>query len=145
MKQANKLVRKDDRAGLIELGIAPERADELLKGDFMGRKGFPSYAIQNSNANMKRIKARIQELEAREDAEDREIEGNGYTYLEDTTENRVMFVFPGKPDEDTRKLLKRHGFKWSPKRDGKPWVRQLTNAGIFAGKCVRDQLDRAEV
>lgn len=141
MKQANKLVRKNDRAGLLELGLSPERADELLAGDFMGRRGFPSYALQNNNANLARVRKRIKELEARKDLQDREIEGNGYTYREDAAENRVMFLFPDKPDEDTRKLLKKHSFKWSPKREGQPWVRQLTNSAIYAGQQVRRALE----
>lgn len=144
MKAANKRVRKNDRAGLIELGFTPEKADELLAGDFMGRRGFPNYAIQNSNANLARLRKRIKELEAREDAEDREIEAEGYTYREDTAENRVMFLFDGKPPAEVRAVLKRHKFRWSPSREGQPWVRQLTNAGIYAGQQVRKELAALE-
>ncbi|MEX3614688.1 MAG: hypothetical protein VB141_13255 [Burkholderia gladioli] len=53
----------------------------------------------------------------------------------------MMFLFPGKPDAATRALLKREGFRWSPSRDGQPWVRQLNNAGIYAAQCVRAKLD----
>lgn len=67
--------------------------------------------------------------------------GKGYTYREDTDENRVMFLFEGKPDEATRQLLKTNGFKWSPSRDGKPWVRHLNNAGLWHAKMVREKLD----
>ncbi|MCY1358950.1 hypothetical protein D9M69_455000 [compost metagenome] len=49
-----------------------------------------------------------------------------------------MFIFPGKPDEQTRTLLKSQAFKWSPSRDA--WVRQLNNAGRWAAKQVRETL-----
>lgn len=140
MKAANRLIRKNDRAGLAEeLGFSPEQIEELFKPDFCGRIGFPSYALSNNNANARRIEQRIKELEAMRQRQDVEHEGNGYTYREDTTENRVMFIFPGKPTTNTRELLKRHAFKWSPSRNA--WVRQLTNAGIYAAKQVCAELD----
>ncbi|MBD4523255.1 conjugal transfer protein TraC, partial [Xanthomonas citri pv. citri] len=52
-----------------------------------------------------------------------------------------MFLFDAKPDQATRTLLKRYGFKWSPSRDGQPWVRQLNNAGIYNGRQVFDALN----
>lgn len=65
--------------------------------------------------------------------------GDGYIYREDTDENRTMFIFPGKPNDETRALLKRHAFKWSPSRGA--WVRQLTNASIWSAKQVMAALD----
>lgn len=140
MKQANKLVKKEDKAGLVALGFSEGRADELLKGDFCGRKGFPSYALSNNNANIKSTRERIKTLEASKNAVDREIEGVGYTYREDTTENRVMFLFDGKPAAEVRQVLKGHAFKWSPSRGA--WVRQLTHSGIYAGEQARKALDQ---
>lgn len=139
MKQANKLVRKEDKAGLVALGFSEAHADELLKGDFCGRKGFPTYALTNNNAKIKSTRERIKQLEASQEAVDKEIEGEGYTYREDTTENRVMFIFDGKPAAEVRQVLKAHAFKWSPSRGA--WVRQLTNPGLHAGAAVRQQLD----
>lgn len=145
MKAANKAIRTNKTPdqqvdALVILGFSKESAEELLKPDFCGRIGFPSYALSNNNANARRIKARISELEKRRERADVEQQGEGYTYREDVEENRVMFVFEGKPDQATRAILKKHGFRWSPSRDGKPWVRQLNNAGIWAGKQVREEL-----
>lgn len=144
MKAANKIVRgkKDEAAkvaALVDLGLTAEQAQELLKGDFCGRVGFPSYALQNNNANGARIQKRIAELEARQSRSNIEHQGNGYTYREDVEDNRVQFLFDGKPDEETRAVLKRHAFKWSPSRGA--WVRQLNNAGIYAAAQVRKALD----
>lgn len=145
MKAANKAIRthKTDEsriAVLVAQGLTETQAVELLKPDFAGRVGFPSYTLSNNNANARRIAGRIAELEKRRQRADVEQEGDGYIYREDADENRVMFVFPGKPDEATRGLLKRHAFKWSPSRGA--WVRQLNNAGLWAARSIREALDK---
>jgi len=147
MKAANKAIRahktpEDQAAALVALGFTEAQAAEAVNPDFCGRVGFPSYALSNNNANARRIKGRIADLEKRRQREDVEKEGDGYTYREDIEENRVMFVFPGKPDEATRAVLKRNAFKWSPSRGA--WVRQLNGAGLWAAECVREALDKAE-
>lgn len=141
MKKVNAIIRKKGRedaekiADIVALGcFSEDKAKELLKPDFAGRIGFASYALSNNNANIKRIKDRISELEKRAQRVEVEREEEGYIYREDTTENRVMFIFEGKPDEGTRAILKRHAFKWSPSRGA--WVRNLNNAGIYAAQCV---------
>ena len=68
----------------------------------------------------------------------KEEQAEGYTYREDPEENRVMFIFDGKPAENVRQLLKSHGFKWSPTRGA--WVRQITGNALFAARCVRQGL-----
>jgi hypothetical protein len=142
MKKVNALVRKKDVKGIEALGFSPEAAAELLTKDFAGRIGYPSYRLTNNNANIKRVKDRIAALNRLAERASIEQTGAGYTYKEDPEENRVMFIFEGKPDEQTRKILKANAFKWSPSREGKPWVRQLTNAGLWAAKQVREALDK---
>lgn len=138
MVAANKLVRKKDIPGLMALGMTEAVAQKLLEPDFCGRLGFPDYALSNNSANIRRLKQRANSLKREEDKPEVEEEHKGFTYREDHGENRVMFEFPGKPDESTRTLLKRNGFKWSPTRGA--WVRQLNNAGRYAGGEVKEQL-----
>jgi hypothetical protein len=141
MKAANKAIRSNktpesQKAALVALGFSEVRAAQVLEKDFAGRVGFASYQLSNNNANIKRIQGRIAELEKLKQRVDVEQVGKGFIYREDTTENRVMFLFEGKPDEATRKLLKGHSFNWSPSRDGKPWVRKLTAEGIWHAQQV---------
>lgn len=143
MKAANKAIRtgktpEKQIPALVALGFSEATAQSLLKGDHCRRVGFPAYMLSNNNANMTRIKKRIQELEARRSREAVEVETEGYTYREDVEENRVMFEFDGKPEQEVRDLLKRNAFKWSPSRNA--WVRQLTGSGIYAGQVVREGL-----
>lgn len=147
MKDANAVIRKHKTleartAALVDLGMTAEQAAECLTPDHVKRIGFPPYQLSNNNANARRIRLRIEQLEKLAQRENKEEAGQGYTYREDTEELRVMFVFPGKPDEATRTILKRHAFKWSPTRNA--WVRQLNNSGLYAAKCVRAELDKAE-
>lgn len=146
MKKANKAIRMNHTpeaqlAALVAQGYSEVDAQDLLKPDFCKRVGFPSYRLSNNNANMRRISDRIKVLEAASMRSDKEETGAGYTYREDTEDNRVMFLFPGKPDEKVREVLKRHAFKWSPSRPGQPWVRQLNNSGLYHASEVRKALD----
>ena len=140
MKAANAVIRRhktDDAriVALVGLGFSAVLAADTVKPDCCNRVGFPAYALQNNSSNMRRIRLRIEQLKAATKRLGVETVGDGYTYREDTEENRVMFVFDGKPDEATRAILKSHAFKWSPSRGA--WVRQLTNSGIYAAKCVK--------
>lgn len=147
MKAVNKAIRSKKTpelqiAALVAEGFTADQAKDLVKPDFAGRIGFPAYALSNNSANGRRIKARIAELERRNQRADKEIKGHIYTYREDVAENRVMFIFSGKPAEEIRTLLKRYAFKWSPSREA--WVRQLNNAGLWAAESIRAELDKAE-
>jgi hypothetical protein len=140
MRTANALVRHNDRAGLANMGFSKSQIAELFAGDCAGRLGIPAYELTNNNAQIRRLQRRIAELERHSQRQDREEAGNGYTYREDTAENRVMFLFPGKPLEPIRALLKQHGFKFSPSRNN-AWVRQLNQNGLWAAKAVREKLE----
>ncbi len=139
MKKANVLVRKNDRAGLTLLGFSEEVIDGLFNPRFGSKQGFPSWRLQNNGANIRRVELRIKELESNASREDKEVQAEGYTYREDVADNRVLFVFPGKPDAATRDLLKSWAFKWSPTRGA--WVRQMTGTGLYAAAVVRKVLD----
>jgi len=146
MKKVNAVIRKhsgDEEAqikGILAIGcFTNAQASEVVKPDFAGRVGFPAYALTNNNAKIKNIKKRIAELEAKELLIEVETVCELYTYKEDIGDNRVLFLFNGKPEEAVRDILKRHSFKWSPTRGA--WVRMLNNAGLWAAKQVRQQLD----
>ena len=66
-------------------------------------------------ANIKRLKDRLKNLEAMDAVEEVQVENNGISMEVNKAENRVMLFFPGKPSEEVRSNLKRHGFRWSPR------------------------------
>lgn len=143
MKAVNKAIRlKDTGKGdekLAELGYSPEQIAELRKPDFAGRIGYPSYHLQNNNANIRRIKKRIEDLKAEQShgqSEDKEFQG--FTLREDKAAVRIQFLFDDKPDEETRTVLKSNGFRWSPKN--KAWQRMLNDNGRRAAERVLNEL-----
>ena len=99
MREANKAIRKNDDDRLRELGLSDEQIGKLKEPDFCGRIGFPDYALTNNNANIKRVKKRVEEMKAREGQETREWElAGGVTLIDNVEANRVQLVFPGKPE-----------------------------------------------
>lgn len=102
-------------------------------------KPFPTYELTNSNANIKRVKQRIETLEAVKASKPIEEEHDGYTYRENAEAMRVQFRFDSKPDDETRALLKRNGFRWAPSQG--VWQRQLNDNGKYAAHRVMEALD----
>lgn len=102
-------------------------------------KPFPTYELTNSNANIKRVKQRIETLEAVKASKSIEEEHDGYTYQENAEAMRVQLRFDGKPDDETRALLKRNGFRWAPSQG--VWQRQLNDNGKYAAHRVMEVLD----
>ena len=137
MKAANKLIRKQDRAGLAAMGYSEREITSLFTPDFCGRIGYPGYELTNNNANIRRLKARSKELEQASELETEEFVYEGLTIVHNTEENRVQLLFESIPDKDFRQLLKARGFCWS--RTNKAWQRKLNDNGIYAAKCIKDQ------
>lgn len=118
MKAANKIIRskKTDEEKIqemIKIGLSEEAAASAMKPDFCGRVGFPSYMLSNNNANIKRVEARIKELEKRANEETTEEEINGIKIVDNVEDNRLQVFFEGIPAAEIRQKLKSNGFRWS--------------------------------
>ena len=125
-----------------------ERATELDKAikESMYGVPFPPYALTNNNAKIRNTKARIKQLERLKEAAETATEQPKDEYKTDlfeVVENaeimRLQLKFDGKPDADTRTVLKRHSFKWSPKNG--VWQRQLTNNAKYAVQNIIKELE----
>jgi hypothetical protein len=53
-------------------------------------------------------------------------------------ENRLQLFFAGKPEEEIRAILKKNGYKWSPRNTA--WQRQLTPNAISNLRHVLDEV-----
>ncbi|NOI35729.1 DUF3560 domain-containing protein [Vibrio cyclitrophicus] len=149
MKAVNKIVRsshmteEDKIEYLVNThGQTEERAKKLLRPcEFFGKFGFDTYALQNSNANIRTTRKRLEHLEALHN--EAPLQGNGeamgtaWDLYEE--EGRIKFSFDGIPAEEVRKKLKSNGFKWS--RYSKAWVRKLTPNAVFVTKRLITLLD----
>ena len=139
MKAANAAIRMKDRAKgdakLAEMGYSPSDIKELRSPDFCGRIGYPSYQLSNNNANIHRIRERIEELEKRQDSPAPEgWKFDGGEVVINAELNRLQIVLDDRPDADTKQALKSHGFRWAPSQGA--WQRQLTDNAIHAAKAI---------
>lgn len=75
---------------------------------------FPPYAMQNNGGNIRRIKQRIEQLEAQADQQTTSFNIGDVEIIQNAEANRLQVFFPGKPDQDTRDQLKKAGFRWTP-------------------------------
>ena len=140
MKLANSIVRsrasdeKKVERLVAETGLSQGNAQELLKPDFAGRIGFPTYELTNNQANIRRMEGRIVEIgrEQEKPAQSREFPGGSIE--EDKEAGRLKIVFDSKPDVSVRERLKHAGFRWAPSQGA--WQRQLNDAAREAAKRV---------
>lgn len=116
--------------------VGPGRAKLLLEPDFAGRIGFADYQLQNNGAEVRRIKARIEQLKANAGREASEQQIGEIKIVENVELNRLQIIFPGKPDAQVRAKLKSAGFRWAPSEGA--WQRHLSNAARYwAGEIVK--------
>ena len=97
-------------------------------------KPYPSWALSNNNAEIRRVKGRIAELTRKQETVYAGWEFDGGTVEANKEDNRLQIFFEEKPDEKTRETLKESGFRWSPKAGA--WQRQLNDNAIYAADCL---------
>lgn len=149
MKAVNAAIRMKNtekgNAELHKLGYSDDEIRQLRTPDWSGHVGYPSFELSNNNANIHRIRDRIAALEreaqrVEDHAGGAPVEGNGYKLVENAELGRIQFIFDGKPDEDTRMLLKSHGFRWSPSQGA--WQRMLNDNGRYAAQQVTEKMSQ---
>ena len=116
---------------------------EKMKGEMSSQwhiedKPYPSWALSNNNAEIRRVKGRIAELTKKQETPYAGWEFDGGTVEANWEDNRLQIFFEEKPDEKTREALKENGFRWSPKAGA--WQRQLNDNAIYVAdglSCIR--------
>ncbi len=141
MKAVNAYCRKhgtlDGCPHLIERGIENLKAD-MASGWHYEKKPFQSWQLSNNNAEIRRLKGRIEELTRQKEAAYVGWEFDGGTVEINRVANRLQIFFEGKPDAAVRDELKSNGFRWSPKAGA--WQRQLNDTTIRVAdriKCIQ--------
>lgn len=92
---------------------------------------FASYSLTNNNAMMKQIKDRIEAITrtaAKVEKQEAQEQPEGFEIIHNTEAGRIQLIFPGKPSEAVRSVLKHHAYNWSPRFGA--WQRQLTENAI---------------
>jgi len=151
MKAANAAIRSA-RGGDVEAmiqavvdatGWRESRAREVVcpRGAWMGR-GFASYQLSGELAEIKRLETRLATIERNRErgtvSRTHNTTAGAVTVTENPDAARIQLRFPGKPDDATRDILKRNGFRWAPSEGA--WQRHLNNNGRWAAKRVIEAL-----
>jgi Domain of unknown function (DUF3560) len=135
MKAGNKIVKSKKLTieQKIEQLKAAGHSALILQPDFCGRVGYADYELTNNNANIRRMKQRLEQLErAFINAVEKGDTEQEYPDLDliirhARTINRIQLIFSGKPSLEIRNLLKSHGFRWAPSEGA--WQRHLNGFG----------------
>lgn len=144
MKEYNAYYRKHKTMKGFD-GISDEKAAEMDKAieESWYKQPCAPFHLTNNNAEIKRIRARIDGLKRLKENAEKPIEDKypsveGVEVVENSEAMRVQLRFDGKPDDKTRELLKSNGFRWAPSMG--VWQRQLTDNGIRAARRVLKEL-----
>ena len=142
MKRINRALKKAGDLNEVDMPDATRSAIAKAMSIFPWQDTpFPAYALQNNNAQIRRLKQRVSELEAKAAAPDAaDITGTWYRISEDRHDNRILIEFHGKPPAEVRQLLKSNGFRWSPTRIA--WCRQITDRARYCATLVAEELEK---
>ena len=137
MKAVNAYYRKhktlDGCPHLSPEGIEKMKAEMSSSWHYEG-KPYPTWALSNNNAEIRRVKERIKSLSRQKEIGYVGWEFEGGKVEANTEANRLQVFFEEKPDEAAREELKSNGFRWSPKEGA--WQRQLTDNAYYAANYV---------
>lgn len=135
MKRANAALRREDHDALVNLGFTEGQIAKLRQPDFAGRIGFPAYVFTNAGAEIRRVRARIERLERRQQQESRTYRlESGIRIVWNVEANRVQILTPSKPDDATRRALKGAGYRWAPSEGA--WQRHLSVNALWEASRV---------
>ena len=138
MKGVNAYYRKHGTLEGCTL-LKPEQVKELQEGMAQSwhlekNKPFQSFELSNNNAEIRRIRGRIEQLKQHEEKSFVGWEFDGGRVEANKTDNRLQIFFDEKPDDAARAELKANGFKWAPSAGA--WQRQLNNNAYYAAGYV---------
>ena len=126
-------------------GLTDEQADSMTDPEEFGfrlyGKPYPDYELASLRGRIKRVQARLEELDKLQQMQAQptaDEQHDGFKVVRNAEQNRLQLIFDGKPDEQTRQLLKSNGFRWSPRNQA--WQRQLTNNAEYALRSVIESI-----
>ena len=98
---------------------------------------IPDYELTSLRGKIKRIQARLDELDKRAQQAEQPADSTkfpGGEIVRNLEADRLQILFDEKPDEEMRTALKQNGFRWSPRNQA--WQRQLTQNAESAARRV---------
>ena len=118
--------------------LSPENL-ENLKADMASgwhyeKKPFQSWELSNNNAEIRRVRQRIESLTRANEVTYVGWEFDGGHVEANRDQGRLQVFFDGKPEADARQQLKEHGFRWAPSVGA--WQRLLNDNAYYASDRI---------
>ena len=118
--------------------LSPENL-ENLKADMASgwhyeKKPFQSWELSNNNAEIRRVRQRIESLTRANEVAYVGWEFDGGHVEANRDQGRLQVFFDGKPEADARQQLKEHGFRWAPSVGA--WQRLLNDNAYHASDRI---------
>ncbi len=98
------------------------------------------YELPYLNADIRRTKDRIKEIQELEELQFEEITFTGGKAILNRDINRIQILFDDKPNEEVRNILKHRGFKWS--RYEQAWQRLYNKNTIYATNRAIEEIQK---
>lgn len=145
MKRANDVIRKakgdNCQEQLYAMGFKERKVAELLNPWRGNRKGFQQWELANNNANIRRLRVRVQELEVKAErsnaGEKKELEVNGVRFVENYEEDRLQIFFGRDLYLSLKEKLSKDLRAWHfSKANGCCWQRKLTQEAMHSARCI---------
>ena len=137
MKEVNSYYRKNGTTRGCP-AVSDAEADKLdarvKNGYSWENKPYPSYAMSNNSAEIRRLKQRIEQLTYNQEVGFVGWKFPGGEAVVNTDNNRLQLLFDEKPNAEKRTMLKQRGFHWSPSEQA--WQRQLNENAIYAASRI---------
>jgi frataxin-like iron-binding protein CyaY len=148
----DRIIKSGDSDALFKLKEKLEKAvkehqgykDYNIRAKKESTSPLPSYVLSNSNARIRSIKNRIEDLEKAKEKGSSEIEfkrsekNKDIKIIDNVEIMRIQIIFPYKPDEEIRNSLKRNGFRYSPKNTA--WQRHRNNRSVYVAKDIIEKI-----
>jgi len=131
-------ISSDDPAAIGKLLEKIEKAEkiqhEMKACNKIERGTFAPYQLSNNNANIRRMRQRVEDLRALGKVEDKTTKVGDVEIRTNPEINRTQVLFPDKPPAEIRQQLKSYGFRWS--RYEGAWQRHISNAAQYYAEIV---------
>ena len=137
MKAVNAYYRKhgtlDGCPNLSPENIENLKAD-MASGWHYEKKPFQSWELSNNNAEIRRVRQRIESLTRANEVAYVGWEFDGGHVEANRDQGRLQVFFDGKPEADARQQLKENGFRWAPSVG--TWQRLLNDNAYYASDRI---------
>ena len=106
----------------------------MASGWHYEKKPFQSWELSNNNAEIRRVRQRIESLTRANEVAYVGWEFDGGHVEANRDQGRLQVFFDGKPEADARQQLKENGFRWAPSVGA--WQRLLNDNAYHASDRI---------